>query len=117
MAYEEALLALADPTRRRVLEQLRSGPKAVGAIAARLPVSRPAVSQHLRVLRDSGFTTVRPEGARRLYAVDAAPLQEVDLWLSPFRRYWSQRLDALGTELARGKRARRLQHDNQEEAP
>jgi DNA-binding transcriptional ArsR family regulator len=112
---------LGDPVRRRILELLADGEQPSGAIAAVIQaefgISQPAVSQHLRVLRDSGFTTVRPEGARRLYAVDAAPLQEVDLWLSPFRRYWSQRLDALGTELARGKRARRLQHDNQEEAP
>jgi DNA-binding transcriptional ArsR family regulator len=65
------------------------------------------VSQHLRVLRENGFATVRAEGTRRLYAVDAAPLQEVDAWLAPYRQYWNQRLDALATELARGKRERR----------
>ena len=74
---------------------------------ARPPIE-PAVSQHLKVLRDSGFATVRPEGARRLYAVEAAPLHEVDLWLDPFRRFWDQRLDSLATELARGKRERRI---------
>ena len=66
------------------------------------------MSQHLRVLRDSGFATVRPQGARRLYAVDAAPFNELDEWLEHFRRFWGQRLDSLATELARGKRERRL---------
>ncbi len=73
------------------------------------------MSQHLRVLRESGFATVRAEGTRRLYAVDPAPLQEVDRWLDQFRKYWSSRLDALGTELARGKRARRLSAQSKEE--
>jgi predicted transcriptional regulator len=71
-------------------------------------ISQPAVSQHLKVLRDSGFARVRPEGTRRLYAVDSAPLQEVDMWLDQFRRFWLQRLDSLATELARAKRERRL---------
>jgi DNA-binding transcriptional ArsR family regulator len=65
------------------------------------------VSQHLRVLRDSGFTSVRAEGTRRLYAIDDAPLREVDAWLDRFRGFWTQRLDALATELARGRRQRR----------
>ena len=67
-------------------------------------ISQPAVSMHLRVLRENGFATVRPAGARRLYAVDAAPLKEVDAWLERFRGFWEQRLDALATELARGSR-------------
>lgn len=71
-------------------------------------ISQPAVSQHLRVLRDSGFASVRAEGTRRLYTVEAGPLREVDAWLERFRGFWEQRLDALGTELARGKRERRL---------
>ena len=66
------------------------------------------MSQHLKVLRDSGFATVRPEGTRRLYAVDAAPFREFDDWLDHFRRFWDQRLDSLATELARDKRERRL---------
>jgi DNA-binding transcriptional ArsR family regulator/RimJ/RimL family protein N-acetyltransferase len=74
-------------------------------------ITQPAVSQHLRVLRDNGFARVRAEGTRRLYAVDPAPLQEVDMWLEGFRRFWTQRLDALGTELARGKRERRRKDD------
>ena len=109
---------LGDPVRRRILELLADGEQPAGAVAAVIQaefgISQPAVSQHLRVLRDSGFTTVRPEGARRLYAVDTAPLQEVDMWLAPFRRFWSQHLDALATELARGKRERRLKSDDEE---
>ena len=103
---------LGDPVRRRILELLTDGEQASGAITAivqaEFGISQPAVSQHLRVLRDSGFATVRPDGARRLYAVDAAPLHEVDAWLDPFRHFWEQRLDSLATELARGKRERRL---------
>ena len=102
---------LGDPVRRRILELLAKGEHTSGAITAvvqaEFGISQPAVSQHLRVLRESGFATVRAEGTRRLYAVESAPLQEVDMWLEQFRRFWSQRLDALATELARGKRARR----------
>ena len=103
---------LGDPVRRRILELLAAGELSSGAITAvvqdEFGISQPAVSQHLKVLRESGFATVRPEGARRLYAVDSAPLHEVDMWLDPFRRFWEQRLDSLATELARGKRERRL---------
>lgn len=106
---------LGDPVRRRILELLADGEQAAGAVSdviqAEFGISQPAVSQHLRVLRESGFATVRAEGTRRLYAVDSAPLQEVDIWLERFRRFWSQRLDALGTELARGKRERREQRE------
>lgn len=102
---------LGDPVRRRILELLAAGEQTSGAISAAIQgefgISQPAVSQHLRVLRDNGFTTVRAEGARRLYAVDSGPLEEVDAWLDRFRGFWNQRLDALGTELARGKRERR----------
>ncbi|WP_202841449.1 ArsR family transcriptional regulator [Luteimonas saliphila] len=69
-------------------------------------ISRAAVSQHLKVLRESGFASVRVDGPRRIYAIDAAPLQEVDAWLERFRDFWRQRLDALATEVARGKRKR-----------
>ncbi|HEV7707248.1 MAG TPA: metalloregulator ArsR/SmtB family transcription factor [Asanoa sp.] len=102
---------LGDPVRRRILELLADGELAAGEIGAVIQaefgISQPAVSQHLRVLRDNGFTTVRAAGTRRLYAVDATPLREVDAWLERYRRFWSQRLDALETELARGRRARR----------
>jgi DNA-binding transcriptional ArsR family regulator len=102
-----ALDILGDPVRRRILEVLAAGEQTSGAISeviqADFGISQPGVSQHLRVLRDSGFTTVRAEGARRLYAIDPAPLREVDAWLHPFRRFWEQRLDALGEELRRGR--------------
>lgn len=98
--------------RRRILELLAQGEQTSGAltsaIRAEFGISQPAVSQHLRVLRESGLTSVRAEGTRRLYAVEPAPLREVDDWLERFRGFWEQRLDALGTELARGRRERRL---------
>jgi DNA-binding transcriptional ArsR family regulator len=99
---------LGDPVRRRILELLAEGELAAGAITEVIQrefgISQPGVSQHLRVLRENGFTTVRAEGTRRLYAVDTGPLREADRWLE---RFWSQRLDALATEIARGRRARR----------
>jgi DNA-binding transcriptional ArsR family regulator len=106
---------LGDPVRRRILELLEDGEQSSGSIAsviqAEFGISQPAVSQHLRVLRESGFTTVRAEGTRRLYAVDSAPLREVDMWLERFRRFWDQHLDALATEIARGKRERRFEDE------
>jgi DNA-binding transcriptional ArsR family regulator len=102
---------LGDPVRRRILELLATGEQTSGAISAVIQeefgISQPAVSMHLRVLRDNGFATVRAEGARRLYAVDTGPLREVDVWLERFRGFWNQHLDALATELARGRRERR----------
>ncbi|HYO96284.1 MAG TPA: metalloregulator ArsR/SmtB family transcription factor [Polyangiaceae bacterium] len=102
---------LGDPVRRRILELLAQGEHSSGsiveAVQREFDISQPAVSQHLRVLRDSGFATVRSEGTRRLYSVDAAPLREVDGWLEQFRGFWVQRLDALATEVARGKRSKR----------
>jgi len=102
---------LGEPVRRRTLELLAGGEQAAGQIGEVIQrefgISQPAVSQHLRVLRENGLVTVRAAGARRLYAVDAAPLQQVDQWLEPYRRFYDQRLDALGVEVARGKRARR----------
>lgn len=115
-----ALDILGDPVRRRILELLATGEHPAGAvvdaISAEFGISQPAVSQHLRVLRESGFATVRAAGTRRLYAVEPTPLQEVDRWLDQFRQYWSSRLDALGTELARGKRARRLSAQSEEKS-
>src|ERR1700741_595526 len=103
---------LGDPVRRRILELLAGGEGAAGEVSATVTaefgISQPAVSQHLRVLRESGFTTVRPQGARRLYAVNPAPLQDVDAWLDNFRAFWTPHLDALSTEIARGGRQRRL---------
>jgi DNA-binding transcriptional ArsR family regulator len=106
---------LGDPVRRRILELLVGGEQASGAICAVIQaefgISQPGVSAHLRVLREAGFAAVRADGARRLYAVNGAPLQEIDRWLEPFRGFWGQRLDALGTELARGRqKEERWQH-------
>jgi DNA-binding transcriptional ArsR family regulator len=104
---------LGDPVRRRILELIASGEMTAGAVSEvvqrEFGISQPAVSQHLRVLRESGFTTVRADGNRRLYAVNAAPLQQIDSWLEQFRHFWDQHLDALATELKRGKRERRQQ--------
>jgi DNA-binding transcriptional ArsR family regulator len=104
---------LGDPVRRRILELLGEGELTSGAlcevIRREFGISQPAVSQHLRVLRDNGFATVRPDGARRLYAVAHAPLRGIDDWLDQFRRSWTPHLDALATELARGKHERRKQ--------
>jgi DNA-binding transcriptional ArsR family regulator len=101
---------LGDPVRRRILELLAERELTSGAIVEvireEFDISQPAVSQHLRVLRESGFAAVRAEGPRRIYAVESAPLREVDAWLDRFRRFWEHRLDALGTEIARGKRRR-----------
>src|SRR5215210_5112382 len=102
----EALAALADPTRRALLALLSEGERAAGDLADRFPVSRPAISRHLRVLREAGLVRARTDGKRRLYALDARPLRELDDWLAPYRALWAQRLDALDTEIARGRRAR-----------
>lgn len=102
---------LGDPVRRRILELLAAGERPAGGIAEvirrEFGISQPAVSQHLRVLRESGFTTARAEGPRRLYAISPDGLREADAWLDRFRRFWDRRLDALETEVARGKRNRR----------
>lgn len=106
-----ALDVLGDPVRRRILEVLADGEASAGElveiIGEEFGITQPGVSRHLRVLREHGFATVRPEGARRLYAVDATGPREAHEWLSPFERFWTPRLAALDTELARGRRARR----------
>lgn len=102
---------LGDPVRRRILELLGDGELSSGEICAvvreEFGISQPAVSQHLRVLREHGFARVRPQGTRRLYAVEPQALRDVDAWLERFRAFWAQPLDALETEIARGRRARR----------
>ena len=99
---------LGDPVRRRILELLATGEHASGevvdVIAREFGITQSAVSQHLKVLRDSGFATVRSEGTRRLYAVDPSPLRQVDDWLGRFRAFWTGPLAALDTELRRGRR-------------
>ncbi|TDP91097.1 ArsR/SmtB family transcription factor [Labedaea rhizosphaerae] len=102
---------LGDPVRRRILDLLAEGERAAGDVTAivraEFGISQPAVSQHLKVLRDNGFTTVRADGTRRLYSVDPTPLQDIDDWLDRYRHFWTQPLDALATEIARGKRRRK----------
>jgi len=106
-----ALDVIGDPVRRRILELLAEGEVAAGEVGrlvqAEFGISQPAVSQHLRVLREAGFATVRPEGTRRLYALDPAPIAQAAAWFTPFERFWRGPLNALGTELARSARARR----------
>jgi DNA-binding transcriptional ArsR family regulator len=96
MAYGDALAALADPTRRRVFERLRSGPRPVGAIARGLPVSRPAVSQHLKALKEAGLVADRPEGTRRVYYIDPHGLGVLRKWLDQF---WDEALAAFQAEV------------------
>jgi DNA-binding transcriptional ArsR family regulator len=104
---------LGDPVRRRILELLADGERSAGAVCQVIQrefgISQPGVSAHLRVLREAGFTTVRPLGTRRLYAVNPEALHDIDTWLDRFRAFWTPRLDALETELARGRRKRRMQ--------
>ncbi len=101
---------LGDPVRRRILELLADGEQRSGEIVAVIQaefgITQAAVSQHLRVLRESGFASVRIDGARRIYAVDTAPMQEIEQWLDRFRSFWEPALHALDTEIARGKRER-----------
>jgi DNA-binding transcriptional ArsR family regulator len=93
--------ALADPRRREMLELLRERPRPVGELVERLGLSQPGTSKHLRVLREAGLVRARPDGQRRVYQLDGAPLEELDAWLRPYQRYWSDRLDALERHLDR----------------
>ena len=104
---EAVLRALADDSRRKMLEALTDGPATAGDLADLLPIARPGVSRHLRVLREAGLVEVRQEAQRRVYSLRAEPLAEVDEWLGRYRALWQQRLGALHTEVARGKRERR----------
>jgi DNA-binding transcriptional ArsR family regulator len=104
---EAVLQAVADESRRTLLEALADGPACAGDLAALLPIARPGVSRHLRVLREAGLVEVRREAQRWVYQLRPEPLAEVDEWLGRYRDLWEQRLDALHTEVARGKRKRR----------
>jgi DNA-binding transcriptional ArsR family regulator len=90
---------LAEPTRRRILDLLLDGPRAVGDLVQRLKMSQPGVSKHLRVLREAGLVSVRTEAQRRIYEIRPEPLAEVAEWLEPYRALWSERLDALERHL------------------
>ena len=94
-----AYAAVAEPSRRQILDLLRGGERSVGDLVARLKLSQPGVSKHLKVLREAGLVEVRPEGRQRRYRLRAQPLAEVDRWLEPYRVYWSGRLDALERHL------------------
>jgi DNA-binding transcriptional ArsR family regulator len=101
---------LGDPVRRRILELLAGGEHSSGDVVAvvqgEFGITQSAVSQHLKVLRDAGFASVRIDGARRLYTIEPAPLAQVDAWLERFRIFWAPKLEALATEVARGKKRR-----------
>ena len=100
----DAFTALAEPTRRRILDRLRAADRSVGELAAALGVSQPAMSKHLKVLREAGFVSCRTAAQQRIYRIDVRPFREVDGWLAPYRRLWTHHLDALERHL-----------DNQEE--
>ena len=115
----DAFAAIADPIRREILDILRQEPREAGAIARRFPISRPAISRHLRILREAGLVSADLDGRRRIYRVNASPMAEIDAWLAPYRELsvptsvaasagtWESRLDALGTEVFRTQRERR----------
>jgi DNA-binding transcriptional ArsR family regulator len=102
-----ALEALSDSTRRQIVELLADGERNAGEIAGHFSVSRPAVSRHLRVLREHGLVQARQEGQQRVYSLDPAPLAELDEWLTRYRSFWTNRLDALDTQIKRARRARK----------
>lgn len=110
---------LGDPVRRRIIDLLAedelSAGEVVSVVSAEFGISQPAVSQHLAVLRTSGFATVRREGTRRLYSLDPTGLRELDAWVDRFRHLWAPRLDALAVEIARGKRVRRTDDESDHE--
>jgi DNA-binding transcriptional ArsR family regulator len=100
----KALEALADPTRRRIVELLVEGERSAGELASHFDTSRPGVSRHLRVLREQGLVHARDEGRRRVYSLDLQPFVELDEWLDRYRAFWTNRLDALDTEIRRRRR-------------
>jgi DNA-binding transcriptional ArsR family regulator len=103
---DAVLQALADPSRRTVLGILRDHPATAGELAEALPIARPGVSRHLRVLREAGLVDVRQDAQRRIYSIRPEPFIEVDEWLDDYRSLWQNRFDALHTEIARGKKER-----------
>ena len=104
---DDVLQAIGDDSRRKILAMLREGPATAGALAQALPIARPGVSRHLRVLREAGLVDVRQDAQRRIYSLRADPLAELDDWLEAYRLLWRNRLDALHTEITRGKRNER----------
>ena len=101
MTADAVLEAIAEPTRRRILDAVRTEERSVTELVERLGMSQPGVSRHLRILRNAGLVTVRPDAQRRLYGLRSEPLRELDEWLEPYRTEWSTRLDALSRHLER----------------
>jgi DNA-binding transcriptional ArsR family regulator len=99
--------ALADPTRREIVRRLAVSEATAGSLAAAFDIARPGVSRHLRVLREAEVVDVRQDAQRRIYSLNADVLDEVEQWCADVRRFWTQRLDALDIEIARGRRAAR----------
>ena len=106
MTHTEAIVTLADPTRLRIVEELRDGERAVNDIVERMDIDQSGVSRHLRILLEAGFVRVRPEGPRRLYSLRPEPFEEIDRWVSEYRKLWERRLDRFGAELERRKKLR-----------
>jgi DNA-binding transcriptional ArsR family regulator len=104
---DAVLHALSDESRRTMLDELARGPASAGELAALLPIARPGVSRHLRVLREAGLVDVTQQAQFRVYTLAPEPLAEVDAWLGHYRELWAQRLDALQTEITRGKKTRK----------
>lgn len=104
MAHLDGFSALADPTRRQIIELLRSGEQQVNDLVAGLSIHQSGVSRHLRLLHEAGFVQVRPDGQRRYYSLRAEPFRELDAWLSPYRELWVARLDRFDKALAKKKR-------------
>ena len=102
--HVDVFQTLADPTRRQIVELLRSGERAVNDLVDEVDIDQSGVSRHLRILQESGFVAVRPEGARRLYSLRPAPFQELDAWLAGYRRMWEARLDRFGEALRQRQR-------------
>lgn len=105
--HADVFQTLADPTRRRIVEALRGGEHAVNDIVERVAIHQSGVSRHLRILHDAGFVEVRPDGAKRLYSLRAAPFRELDAWIADYRELWEARLDKLGEALERRQKARK----------
>ena len=105
--HADVFQTLADPTRRRIVEALLGGEHAVNDIVERVAIHQSGVSRHLRILHDAGFVDVRPDGAKRLYSLRAAPFQELDEWVTRYRELWEARLDKLGEALERRQKARK----------
>lgn len=100
MSTQTTIEVIAEPSRRKILDELRGGERPVSSLVDQLAISQPAVSKHLRVLRDAGLVRVRPAGQRRLYSVRVEPLMELDRWLEPYREMWRESLDKLQNQLS-----------------